>query len=209
MSTVFLRLLIVYFVTVFSIRMMGKRQIGELQMSELVTAFFLSELASYPVTNQNIPLAYGIIPVVTLICMEVILSFLSTKIALVRRLFDCSPSVLIVKGRLDQVELAHCRMTLDELFSQLRLKDVSDLSSVDYALLEPNGQISVIRQGEKGLQHLIIADGVINEKGLSGAGLSAKDLKRILEKEGLTQKEVFLLCMDDEHNSLCIPKEPA
>lgn len=207
MSTVFVRLLIIYFVTILSIRLMGKRQIGELQMSELVTTFFLSELASYPITNQNIPLTYGIIPVVTLICIEVILSFLSTKVPFFKRLLDFSPSVLVARGKLDQAELSRSRLTIDELLSELRLKDVSGLDEVDYAFLEASGEISIIKKGLGGMTHLLIADGVKNRRGIAGAGITAKQLNDILRRENLSEKEVFLLCLSDSGTITCIRKE--
>lgn len=198
MSTVFLRLCIIYFITVFSMRLMGKRQIGQMQMSELVCAFFLSELASYPVTNQNVPLTYGIIPVVTLICLEVMLSALSTKIPLLRRALDAAPSALIRQGRLMPSELARARLSVEELLSLLRLKDVTALDEVDYALLEPNGEVSVIPKGKGGMMHLLVADGVKNENGLSGASLTDAELETLLQENGVKENEVFLLCRNDE-----------
>ncbi len=198
MSTVFLRLCIIYFITVLSMRLMGKRQIGQMQMSELVCAFFLSELAAYPVTNQNVPLTYGIIPVVTLICLEVMLSALSTKIPLLRRALDAAPSALIRRGKLMPSELTRARLSLEELLSLLRLKDVTSLDEVDYALLEPNGEVSIVPKGKGGMLHLLIADGVKNENGLKGAGLTEEAVDAILKQQGVTENEVFLLCRNDE-----------
>ncbi len=207
MSTVFLRLIFIYVLTTLSLRLMGKRQIGQMQMSELVTALFLSELAAFPITNQNIPLIYGIIPSVSLICIEVILSFLSTKSPLFKRLLDSAPSTLIEKGQLRQDELARARLTAEELLSELRLKDVSALELVDYAVLEPSGEISVIRKDEGGFQHLLISDGVFNERGIRGAGLTEKDVTDYLKRRHRKRADIFLLCKTDTDTWTVIEKE--
>lgn len=207
MATVFVRLLLIYFLTILSMRLMGKRQIAQMQMGELVCAFFLSELAAYPVTNQNVPLSYGIIPVVTLICLEVLLSFLSTKWPALRSLLDAAPNPLIRKGHLDRSELARARLSVPELISMLRLKDVTDVGEVDYALLEPSGEISVIKKGEGGLQHLLVSDGRENEKGLRAANMTSADLRRRLSEKNLKLSDVFLLCVNDEGQFVCFRKE--
>jgi len=212
MVTVFLRLIFIYLFTILAIRLMGKRQVGELQMSELVCAFFLSELASYPVTDASIPVTYGILPALALIALEVILSFLTTKIPFLKRLLDSGPSVLIRKGEIDQTELLNNRMTAEELLSQLRLKGTGDLNAVDYALLEPNGQLSVLEKPEEkrpragGFQHLLIADGEIKRKGLSRAGLDRAALKALCAAHGYAQKDLFLLCIDDAGEPVFVPK---
>ncbi|MBR6530723.1 MAG: DUF421 domain-containing protein [Clostridia bacterium] len=207
MSTVFLRLILIYFITVISIRLMGKRQIGQMQMSELVTTFFLSELAAYPITNQNVPLTYGILPVITLICIEVILSFLATKFARMKKLIDGAPSILIQKGKLNQSELARARLSIEELLSELRLKDISKLSDVDYTLLEASGKISVVKKNAGGLEHLLIADGTVNTRGLEGADMTKTELDTLLAKHGVHCDDVFLLCKTDAGDVKLIRKE--
>lgn len=209
MTTVFLRIVIVYFVTVFSIRLMGKRQIGQMQMSELVTAFFLSELAAYPVTNQNIPLTYGIIPVVALICIEVLLSFLVTKCAPLKQLLDGAPNLLVCRGVLKQKELSRARLTVEELLEELRLKDCPSLQDADYVLLESSGKISVIQKDRGGLCHLLIADGVLNRRGLKGAGWTKDTLNAVLKKHNLKRKDIFLFTVSDEGELNLIRKESA
>lgn len=209
MSTVFVRLILIYVLTTLSLRLMGKRQIGQMQMSELVTALFLSELAAYPITNQNIPLTYGIIPSVTLICIEVLLSFLSTKSAVVKHLLDSAPSTLIEKGVLRQDELARARLTTEELLSELRLKDVCALEEVDYAILEASGEISVIPKNRGGMQHLLVSDGVFNERGMRGAGMNESGVRAYLKARKLKERDVFLLCKTDDGRYTLITRENA
>lgn len=222
MTTVFLRLVLVYFVTILSVRLMGKRQIGELQMSELVTAFFLSELATYPVTDSRVPLSYGIIPVVSLICIEVILSYLITKCAPIKRLFDNTPSLLIARGKIRQKELLKNRLTLDELLSQLRLKNIADPSHVDYALLEPNGQISVLTKAafspptrselnleakDSGVSFPLLDDGKLNQDAMRAVGRDKAFLAARLREAGLREKDVFLLAVNDRGEIVLVKKE--
>jgi len=160
MLNLLIRFILIYFFMILSMKLMGKRQIGEMQMSELVTAFFLSELATYTVTDSRIPLLYGIIPILLMICIEVIVSFFAIKNPLMKQIFDFTPSILIRNGEILQQELLKNRLTLDELFSLLRLNGYYDLKKVNFAMLEPNGQLSVIpfareeavAKGEIGIQ---------------------------------------------------------
>lgn len=222
MTGLFLRLFIIYFLAIFSIRLMGKRQIGEMQLSELVSAIFISELATYPVNNVNIPLIYGILPVLFLVSFEVVLSFLSIKCKLFQKAFDSKPSILIRKGELDQKELKKSRITLDELLSQLRLKGAATLSQVYYAILEPNGQLSVIQRSsavppsaslmsmkppETGIDHAVIIDGVFNEKSIKLSGKTDRRIKDELKKHNITNpKGVFVMTIDDGGSTNIIRK---
>ena len=212
MKEIMIRFIIVYFYVLFSMKLVGKRQIGEMQMSELVAAFFISELASFTVTNRKIPIYYGLIPILLMILIEMLVSFLAVKSHILKRVLDFSPSVLIRDGEILEKELLKNRITLDELFSLLRLCGYYDLSKVRFAILEPNGQLSVvpysnadsispsdlsIQVPEVGFSVAIINDGKVNEKALSAIGQTKKWLKRILNREGVSgPKEVFLLSSD-------------
>lgn len=225
MSVLVLRLLVIYIITVFSMRMMGKRQIGQLQLSELVSAIFISELATYPVTNSDIPLTYGILPVVTLLALEVLLSFLSVKIPLIKKIFDARPAYLIKKGKVMQDELLKSRVTIDELLSQLRQKNCPDISKVFYAILEPNGQLSVVPKAteipparkelsidipEEGISHAVIDDGKINESALNDVCQDAHWLNQTLSNIGKKNAgEIFILTVTDDGSIFIEGKEKA
>lgn len=212
MKEIIIRFVIVYFYVLFAMKLVGKRQIGEMQMSELVAAFFISELASCTVTNRKMPIYYGLVPILLIVIAEMVVSFMAVKFPAVKRLIDFSPSVLIRDGDVLEKELLKNRITLDELLSLLRLNGYYDLSKVRFAILEPNGQLSVvpyakndsvspedlnIQVAEIGLSLAIINDGVINEKALSAIGKNHKWVRRILNREGVsTEKEVFLLSAD-------------
>ncbi len=209
MLNLMIRFVFIYFFLIFSMKLMGKRQIGQLQMSELISAFFLSELATYTVTDDSIPLLFGIIPIVLLICLEVIVSYLTVKIPLLKKIFDFAPSFLISWGKVSQKELEKNRMTIDELFSQLRLCGYEDLSRVKFAILESNGQLSVVPFPEAqsvsisdlnlpfeelGFSLALINDGMINQKALTFLSKNNAWLQDELRKRKIASpEEVFLL----------------
>ena len=222
MKEIIVRFIIVYFYVLFSMRLVGKRQIGEMQMSELVAAFFISELASFTVTNRKIPIYYGLVPIILMIFMEMLVSFLALKIPLVKRLLDFSPSVLIREGTVLEKELRKNRITLDELLSLLRLSGYYDIAKVRFAILEPNGQLSVVpyskndsvspedlnlQVDEVGFSVAVVNDGAVNDKALSAIGKNRKWLRRILDREKIvSEKEVFLLSSDYLGNIKLIKK---
>lgn len=223
MKEIIIRFVIVYFYVLFAMKLVGKRQIGEMQMSELVAAFFISELASFTVTNLKMPIYYGLLPILLIVIAEMTVSFLAVKIPIIKRMLDFSPSVLIRDGVVLERELLKNRITLDELLSLLRLNGYYDVSKVRFAILEPNGQLSVVPFAkydslspddikipvpEPGFSLAIINDGVVNKKALSSIGLSSKWLRRVLNKERIvSEKEVFLLTADFDGNYKLVKKE--
>ena len=200
MLNIFLRTVIVYVLLVTAMRIGGKRQIGELQLSELVTALLLSEIASMPIGHEEIPLTFAVIPIVTVICIEIIAAFAVTKSKTLRTVFDGKPSVLIEKGKLKYSELTSLRLGIEELISEARQKGISDISELEYAILEDNGKLSVFARSEldgKGIAHVVISDGQINENGLKVTGLSHACIEERLKKKGLTPSSVFLYTLND------------
>lgn len=206
MVTVLIRTFIIYVILLVSMKLMGKRQVGELQLSELVTTFMLSELAVIPIGDKNIPLSYAVFPILLLLSFEVIFSFCLTKANKLKKLIYGKPSFLVRKGKLDQDELARLRISVDEFLSELRQKDISDLSVVDYAILEDNGKLSVIQKGGNGFSHPLIVDGELIEEEMKQFGTSEKHIKKILATENLTPSDVFLYTADDKGNTLLIKK---
>ncbi len=222
MITIVLRTLIIYLLLIGIMRFMGKRQLGELEVSELVTTLLLSEIASLPITSQDIPLSHAILPILLLMSLEVLLSGAVIKIPLFKKLLSIRPAILVRDGKPDRNAMSTARISADELMSQLRQKDVSDPEEVAYAILEPNGQISIIKRAsarqatteelgltlpEVGFMHLIISDGKKNARNLQMAGLDDKWLTDILKKRGLTEEDVFLLLADDSGKARIFPKE--
>ena len=213
MINLLLRFFIVYFITIFSMKLMGKRQIGELQMSELVTTFFLSELATCTIVDERIPLLYGLIPILALLATEVVISGLTVKIPFVKRLFDHTPSVLVRDGKPDLKELKKNRITIDEFLSLMRLEGISDPGCVYTAMLEPNGKISFflrerdepvvkkdlnLSKPESGVSFALVEDGRINQKALKELGKNEKWLKRRLKEKRLPAPEDIFLYTENE-----------
>ena len=144
MINVFLRTVIMYIIIVALMRLTGKRQIGQLELTELVTAFMVSELAANPISDNSVPLLYGIIPAMTLVSLEVFLSYISLKSKTFRRMVAGNALALINKGNIDIKQMNNARITVEELLSAMRSAGISCMSNIEYAFLEPNGTISVI-----------------------------------------------------------------
>jgi uncharacterized membrane protein YcaP (DUF421 family) len=145
----FVRTLILYIIVIVVMRMMGKRQIGQLQPFELVVAIMISELAAVPMQDTRIPLINGIVPILTLLLAQIALSFISLKSTKARALICGKPSILINNGRINESVLRNEMYTLNDLLEQLRSKDVANIADVEFAILETNGQLSVIPKSQK------------------------------------------------------------
>ncbi len=206
------RTIILYIVVVAALRLMGKRQIGQLQPSELVIAMMLSELASIPMESLGKPLLAGIIPILTLIFAEITFSFLTLKSRTLRKIISGSPTVLIEKGIILETELERLRYNIDDLLEELRTNGYPNILDVEYAIIESNGNLSVIPKSNKrpvtaedlqlslqyeGLPLLLITDGIVNEKALSTAGLTLSWLiDRLKEYEIYDFASVFIATID-------------
>ena len=199
MPTLFVRTVITYFFLLIAMRIGGKRQIGEMQLSELVTALLLSDLAVSHISREDTPLLFGLIPIITVICLEIICAFLATKSPLLKRFFDGVPSVIIKKGRLDVSELSKQRMGIEEFISETRQQGVRDLSDIEYAIIEADGNLSVFQKSmtENGIAHIVIADGALNKHGLSTLALTEEAVKSKLAENSLALKDVFLYTISD------------
>jgi len=181
-------------------RLMGKRQIGQLQPSELVVALIIADLAAIPMGNTGIPLIAGIIPILTLFVCETMLSYISLKSQRARRIISGKPSIVIEKGNIIERELRKQRLNIDDLMEQLRLKNVTDIKDIEYAILETGGQISIVLKTDKktvtredlniqrpyeGLPISVIIDGYVNQHNLSIAGHNMNWLENQLKENNI------------------------
>ena len=196
MITVLIRFLIVYFLLSFSMKLLGKRQIGQMQQSEFITTLFLSELASFVITDPSVPLLFGLLPVLVMLALEVLISFGSVRVPFLKKSFDTPASFLIRDGKLDQKELLNNRITIEELMSMLRLSGAFDISAVRDAILEPNGQLSVIQNDGSATALAVVEDGVVNEKALSLLGRDKAWLRARLREKKAEAEGQFLVCAD-------------
>ncbi len=221
MPTIFFRTVIFYILIIVCMRLTGKRQVGQLELSELVTAFMLSELASIPIADSGIPLSHGIIPILTLISLEIIFSFFCIKFPAFRRLLDGTPSTLMKKGKIDRKALLDCRISITEILSAVRSNGIGSLDEVEYIFLEPSGTISVIQKkknspvtpeilnkpcSENGIAHSVIIDRKINKNGLRDASKNRDWLLKQLNKKSLSLKDI-LYCGVDDNGKISIIKK--
>ena len=212
MTNILLRTVIVYVFLLIIMRLMGKRQLGELEVSELVSTLLLSDIAALPITDQDIPLIYALIPIILITTFEITLSVVLTKFPQLKSIISSRPSTLIKKGLIDRKEMIRNRISIDELFSELRQKDISDLSEVAYAILEQNGKLTVIKKKEldpicakdlgfskeeTGIAHIIIADGKIDKHGLKGLKKDAVWLNNYLKSKKLSPGDIYIMTADD------------
>ena len=207
MVTVFIRTIIIYFSLIVAIRLLGKRQVGELELSELVITFMLSELATMPILDSSLPLSHTVVPIIVLITSEIVSSFLVTKSPFIKKLLNGNPSYIIKRGKINQKELARLRMGLPELLGELRLKDIDDVSNVDYAILEENGKLSVFEKDKTSLAHALIIDGRVIRSNLDIVCKDEKWLFSYLKKHKVELCDVFLLTICDNNSINIIMKE--
>ena len=222
MFVVLIRTVVLYLLIVVGIWLLGKHQIGQLEPSELVLTLIIADLASVPMQDNGIPLLFGLIPIAVLLALSTILSVLCTKSIRFRALLCGTPSIVIQDGKVLQNELKKTRLTIDELLEELRIQGYTDLTTIKYALLETNGQLSILPQaGEKpvtaaqmglnpqetGLPAVLVSDGRLLEHNLKGRGYEQVWLEKQLASYGLTSyRQVFLLTVDETGGTYCIPR---
>lgn len=217
-----LRAAVLYPLVIFAVRFMGKRQIGELQPTELVITILVSNIATLPVEDQNLPLLMGILPVLVLICFEVLMSGAALRWRPLRRLVSGSPIIIIRNGTIDQQVMRALRFSLDDLMTALRSGGVFDLTEVQMAVVETNGTVSIYQKTEyqsvaKGdlskeftedsPPEVLIADGNISPEGLQAAGYTQKDLQKLLKKHQVEAEQVFLLTVKQNGLHCLVRKE--
>jgi uncharacterized membrane protein YcaP (DUF421 family) len=217
-----IRTCLLYLLLVLGMRLMGKRQVGQMQPSELVTTFLLSELITAPILDSDIPLLGAVIPFLLVICAEIIVPWLASRYPAAKRIVDGRPSMVIFNGEIDQKELLRLRMSVDELLGHLRLKGVGDIQDVQYAFVEQNGQLSVIlRAGaapasvddlkispvRRGMAHPLVVQGQVSDFHLSQLGYDRIWLTRKLDERNCGVDEVLLFSLDDNGNYNLIIKE--
>ncbi len=212
LAIILIRTVIVFLSITVALRLMGKRQLGELELSELVVAILISDLAANPLQDIGIPLANGLIPVAVLLCCELIISGLIVKSPRFRSMVCGRPSILIENGRIVESEMRRNRFTLDELSEELRGQGIDDIAKVKYAVLETDGKLSAmlapseqpvtpaqlgIKTADTGYAVIIINDGHLLERNLSVAGRSRSWLNSELKRRGAAGPEsVYLMSVN-------------
>ncbi len=223
MGVSFVRTVIIFLLLIVSIRIMGKRQLGELEPLELVVAVLISNLAAQPLQDTGTPLLYGIIPVLTLLACQLIISGISVKHGRFRRLVSGKPSILVDNGVIVQSEMKKCRISVDELYVELRINGITDISNVRHAILETDGTLSVLPYAkfspvtpqelnidapDSGLPVTVITDGRVLSDNLTLLKRDEKWLKNQVKKRGAGDiSEVYLMTVDAQGNIYFAKKE--
>lgn len=211
MLVTILRTAILYVFVILGLRIMGKRQIGDMQPNELVITILISEIAAIPIQDINQPVVNGIIAIFMLVVLEILISFLSMKSVKARQVINGKSAVIVKDGQLDQKLMKRMRVTVADLMEVLRIQNVFHIDQVAYAILETNGQLSVLLKPEyqtataadldkhpadDGIPALVINDGRLLKEGLALSGASEEAVEQILKSQRLTYKQVFLMTMD-------------
>lgn len=225
MLTAVVRTIILYLIIVIGIRLMGKRQIGQLEPSEFVLSLLIADLAAVPMQDFGIPIIMGIIPIITLLCLSTILSVLTVRSIRIRALLCSRPSIVVEDGKILYREMVKNRFTVDELMEELRVAGVTDLDSVKYAVLETTGRISVITKKEQqpptasdlgvavedtGLPVIVVSDGRILSENMKIRNLSSEWLRQELSGRKIQDiSQVFLMTVDEAGKVYLSVKEGA
>lgn len=222
MTVTFIRALIIYFFIIIAVRLMGKRQVGELKPHELVITILLSAIAVIPLEENSMPLANCLVPIMLFISLEILVAALSMKSLKFRNLIQGRPIFIIRKGKLDQKKLRELRFTVDDIVDALRQKDIFDLSEVEDAIIETNGSISVLPKAEnkpltpadvdisveeKGMPIAIVMDGKPVNEYFNECKIKDSEIELILQTQNRDVKKIMLLTIDDNGNTYLIDKE--
>lgn len=222
MSIVLIRSLILYIIVIFGMRLMGKRQLGELQPSELVITILISNIATLPLEDPDIPLIIGILPILSLVCYEVIMSWITLRSLRMRRIISGRPKIVIRDGQIEQATLRDLRLSIDDLMTALRGNQIFDPGEVQFAIVETTGTISVYLKSEfqpltrrdiqlkkKSINPAVavIQDGCIMNKSLALIGKNQGWLEQKLSEYHLSADQVFLMIGDENGISTVIPKK--
>ena len=218
----YLRTIILYMVLILGIRLMGKRQIGQMEASEFVVTMLVANLAAIPMQDTGIPLYTGLVPILTVLGAELCLSWLILKSVVIRKFLCGKPVILIDNGKVLQDNLRRTRVTLDELTGHLREKDVLDIRTVQYAILETDGNLSVfpypkerpasakdagVQVKKQSLPITIIEDGYLSRDNLRISGKDENWLSRVLAEHTAAREETFLLTVDGTDRIVFLRKE--
>lgn len=209
MLTIIIRSVILFILVIAALRLMGKKQLGELQPSELVTTILISNIATLSLEDQSIPMILGIVPILMIVCIDVLMSGIMLKSVRFRKLVTGSPRVIITDGVIDQKELKNLRYTIDDVLEAMRDSDIFDITHVRYAIVETTGKINFFRkdEGKTDPPGVIIKDGLLIEEGLIKAGLGKEWLYDTLKRRNTEQKSVFLLTACGDGSYTMILKE--
>lgn len=222
MLATLLRSIILYILVLFTMRLMGKREIGQLQPFELAIAIMIADLASIPMADTGVPIFNGIIPIIGLLIMQMFISYINMRSIKLRSIISGKPTILIYRGKIDEKALKKEKITLNELQERLRQDGTFAIGDVEYAILETSGQLTIIQKPEKrtvipqdlgitpeyeGLPYDLVLDGKIMNNNLKTLGKDYNWLKKQVEKFKITPEEALIVTYDGKGQIFCQKKE--
>lgn len=222
MLATFVRVIILYILVLITMRLMGKREIGQLQPFELAIAIMIADVAAVPMADIGIPISSGIIPILALLVMHLLLSLINLKSIWARGIICGKPSILIYRGKIDEKQLKKERFTINELEERIRGNNVASIGDVEYAILETSGQITVIQKPEKrntmpqdfnivpeyeGIPYDLVVDGKVMYENLKTIGKDYRWLEKQVEKFKMKPEEALLVTIDGKSQIFCQKKE--
>ncbi len=222
MLKVIVRTVLMYILVSIGVRLMGKRQIGDMQPTELVITLLISEIAAIPLQDVTQPVSIGLVAIFMLVFLEIIASVLVMKSLRLRRIFTGRAVVLVKSGKIDQKAMKNVRMTVFDLVEMLRMQGIFSLDAVESAVLEVNGNLSIRQKptetpvtpsqlglsvADDGLPMTVISDGTVVDAGLNFLGKNREDLATLLKEKNLTESEIFIMTMDRGGNTVIVEKE--
>lgn len=223
LAIIFIRTVILYFSILISMRIMGKRQLGEMEISEFIVAALIADLAATPLQDIGIPLLNGLIPIITLFSLEILIAGLTMKSIKLRSIAYGKPEIIIKNGKIDEKKMHKNRFTLDELMQELRVQGLSDTTKIQYAVLETNGQLNIILMPSEqpvsaaqmnispppiGYSHIIINNGRVLDNNLALLGRDRRWLNAELKRQNIPSPEkVYFLTLSETGDVFCQAKE--
>ena len=220
MLITFFRAIVLYIIVLIVMRLMGKREIGQLQPFELAISIMIADLASLPMTETGVPISNGIIPILGLLVMHLVISMLNMKSTKIREIICGKPSILIFRGKVDEKVLKKERFTINELEERLRDNNIFNIGDVEYAVLETSGQVTVIPKPNKrpttpedfnmepkyeGIPYDLVVDGKVMYKNLEKIGKNYVWLQKQTEKFGIIPEEALIVTIDGDNQFFCQP----
>lgn len=221
MGAIFIRVILLYILVLASLRIMGKREIGQLQPFELAVTIMIADLASVPMQDIGIPLIQGIVPILAILAGQLFLAYINIKSGIVRKIMCGKPTVLIRKGKLLEEELKKQKYTLDELLEQIRVGGYPNIDTIEYAILETSGQISIIPKPEslnvtigdmnlqtqyRGYSRPLVVDGAYIDKNIKDMGYERNWVDKKLKENNTKLEETFILVSDENGTVFCQKK---
>ena len=222
MLITFFRSIFLYIIVLIVMRLMGKREIGQMQPFELAISIMIADLASIPMTDTGIPIFNGIIPILGLLIMHLLISMINLKSSKAREIICGRPSILIYRGKINEKTLKKERFTINELEERLRGNNVINLGDVEYAILETSGQVTVIQKPDKrntipqdfnimpeyeGIPYDLVIDGKVMKENLKEIGKDYNWLKKQVEKFNMKPEEALVVTLDGKGQIFCQKKE--